>query len=352
MIEPAPRSERSAPFGPKIFTPPSDATADVSPALTLPQFFELWSVQGRLLHADPMTLKQYRESLRFWARFTGNPPVSQINRHTLRDCIIGLKTLPGRSRKPGTIADNTVRKHLTHLQAVIDDAGPPSRSHPDAAGLTDEILVFRKPPLARNQHIKSFELAEIGSILDACLTAAPPHRQFRVREGVWWESLDTVAYNTGLRIETLLLLRFSWLEQNQWGFWFRVPHGAIKRDGWMFFVNRFALATIERMRSQSLAREDDLVFQWPYKPGWLFRTHKRIVQAAGLPPARQFGFHGLRRAFATELSRLNPAVAKMALGHAGEVILDYYTHMKLWAEVAEQLPQPPRHAADRQLSLF
>jgi integrase len=365
--------------------------------MRLSDLYHCYVVPECLAYAKPRHFEEMETSVGYWIRFTLDPPINQIIQlASIKQFVEGLKTLRGRSGKP--IAANTIRKHVVHVQSVLDRAGPPSRKRP-GAGLMERVPFIPRPSLVINRNIKRFTLAEIGMLLDVTgKVARSPRGLPGVKPRVWWECLGVVGYNIGLPIGALIALEWAWLDQDELGWWFRIPPAAdgVKksRAGRDYYLNRWALAAVERMRP-SATREpraavpatagreksslqdfpkalnskaaaaatapagsaaaggtdfSSKVFPWTAAENTLWRTLQRMHAAAEMPGNRRFGFHGLRKACNTELTRINAVAAKMAMGHAvGDVTIDHYTALEIMIEAMEKLPQPPRKDGPQRL---
>jgi integrase len=106
------------------------------------------------------------------------------------------------------------------------------------------------------------------------------------------------------------------------------------------FVNPWARAAIEPLRRAGYAE----IFpwrHWPASQGWLQTCRRRQLAAAGLPEARRFGFHGLRRALATWIAPQNGMLASIVLGHkTGNVAKEHYVNPEAVRDVLLRVPQP------------
>jgi|GEM_PF-6174600 len=320
--------------------PAAPSGPELHAGLKLREFLELYVLPDCKPYAAPRNVKQYRESLLYWSLFSGDPTIEQLGRDprkALRDFVEQLTKLPG--RKGELIADNTIRKHIVHVQSCLDRLAPKSRQNKQGCGLIAEAPTIPKPGLVVNEVYKNYSLAEIGRMLDACALASRPTLR-GLPPAVWWQSIILVGYNSGLRTETLLDLKFDWLHQDELGWWLQIPPRSIKkkRHGRPYYLTAAAKAAIDQMRSHG----GQLVFPMPHAMSWLSRNRTRLLLRAGLPPQRRFGFGGLRKALGTELGKINSTAAKMALGHAGDVTIDFYTHRSVMTEAMDRLPQPPR----------
>lgn len=350
-------AERAAPPQLKLFTAPADADSEqLTRDLTLSEFAERYVLPVCLVHAAGRNLKQYRESLAYWAEFTGDPPLAGVDDYTCALFLSELKKLPGRGKRP--LADNTVRKHCVHVQYVLDRAGPRSRHNPQGKRLVDEVPILQKPSLVIDEVTDNFTLQEIGQWLAATGHAIAPALP-GCAPAEFWQAIIPFDYNLGFRVQTLLALRWEWLKKEPVGkteTWIHVPSEAIKKKrGRDFYLNAWALAALEIVKP--LQAIDGRIFPWPHTPDYLQQTRREILSHSEIPPSRQLGFHGLRKALGTELTELcdgNDCAASMALGHSQRnVTRNHYLNKRVMAAALDKLPQPKwTPPAEPQLRLF
>lgn len=326
---------------------PAARTAALSPQMTLSEFLEAFVVPVCLTRARPRNLKQYRESIAYWRRLTGDPPLAQIDDFTAARFLAGLYELPA-IVKGNTLADNTVRKHCVHVQYCLDRAGLKTRQNPRGQSLVAEAVLIDKPRVVVSDVDDDFSLDEIGAWLEACHAMSAP-RSCGVPARAWWESLGLVAYNTGLRVGTLLLLEYGWIEED----WIKIPGPALKQKrAGRFYLNRASREAIQEIRTERIK-----IFPFPHSESWLHEQRRRLLAKSRIAPNRRFGFHAFRKAFGNELSKINGLVVAMALGHSergtGDVTRDHYIHRQRMAEAMDRLPQPLwRRRPEPQLRLF
>jgi len=321
---------------------------DLHVGMTWPAFFEHYVRPLHLLERSPRTIKEYRTTLAYWVAFTGNPSLAATDARTIARFREGLKTLDVDGEP---LADNTRRKHCVNMQFILDRAGPMLRREVETARLLPSVPYVTRPATVVNEVADNFSLVEIGQFLDACAAAQAP-RGLAVSPAMFWRCLGLFDYNVGARPQTLLLLRFSWLSQDEHGWWLSVPPSAMKKKrGVVLYINTVAMRLVERMR----ACGSDLIFPWPHEEGWLHAERRRILTASQIPEPRRFGFKAFRKACATQLAEINPMAAQLQLGHRGRnVTRDFYVNRKIVARACEQLPQP-KWCEDfgwRQLTLF
>ncbi|HJT35465.1 MAG TPA: tyrosine-type recombinase/integrase [Pirellulales bacterium] len=334
----------------RLFTPPPDEPA--SPAdtfsadLRLSEFYSLYVLPICLQQAKQRTLDQYRQSLDLWVDFTGDPPLRGIDDYTCALFLKQVRELPGRGQQQ--LADNTVRKHCVHLQFILDRAGPRSRHFRDAKAILTEVPVLQKPSLVLREVTDNFSLDEISQWLAACDAAEAPERltPLGCTPPQFWRSLLRFVYNIGFRVQTFTAVRWDWIVSEPIGktkTWLDVPPAALKKKrGRKFYLNESALAAIEPLRV--LDSVDGRILPWPHGDPYLQETRRAILAHTKLPRSRHLGFHGLRRALATELTRIcggNDCAAEMALGHSTRnVTRNHYLNRVVMAEAMDRLPQP------------
>lgn len=310
-------------------TPHAEPSAD----FCLTEVFERHLLPEHFLHAKPRHVKQFWESLKLWRSYTGDPPIREVMRSTCATFVRALKDRPGRDAIK--VSDATVRKHCIAIQTLLDLVGPRSRHQPAALGLIPDPPLLAKPAVIVSDVEDVFTLTEIGRLLES----AAAGRIDSVVSTEWWEALLICAYNTALRRETLLKLRWEWRYEDELGAWFRCPAGAVKKGrAFDVFLNS---AVIEALGWIGPHKEG-IVFPWRNHETWLHRKQQRICKAAGLPENRCFGFHALRKACANEVERINPLAVPYVLGHSQRnVTRDHYLQRRrIVSATLRELPQP------------
>jgi len=306
--------------------------AELSAEMSLSAFYWVY-VRPVCLEAHgaaPRTFDAYERTLGLWKRLTGDPPLAKIDQLTCAKFVAKLGERPGRK---GNVSPNTIRKHCVQLQMVLDRAGPRTRDNRLGTGLIEEVPWLERPKPRPKAATDNFTLEEISQWLAACEIATKPEV-----EGIpapdWWRALVRFLYNTGLRIGTAMGLRWDMIE----GDWIVIPPEIMKTHaGKRHPLNKSARAAIEAIRTP-----DPRIFPHPYKR--VTQIHKiraDILAASDIPPARRFGFHGLRKALATHLAQKNPMIATMMLGHTmAKTTQDHYVNPGIAAAVMAKVPQP------------
>jgi integrase len=328
--------------------------------MTLGEFFTAFflPVVLQVRRAATRNITQYRESLALWKLYTSDPPLRFVDDFVIAQFLQGLASRPGKSGAE-RIGDNTVRKHVFHVQTVLDKCGPKSRKNRDAQKILDEVPWISKPPAVDKIADDNFTIAELGKILDHCHVARAPLPLSQEQRTRYWVNLFLFAYNTGLRIGSLMALEWPMVQGQQ----ILLPaRTAVKgRQNKRFPLNTPAAQALEEMRKISAAcmaknfGTPGRVWPWrgwPSSQSWLQAKRKDILAAAGIPKERRFGFHGCRKAMCSESAAISAIGGSMAAGHKDmKTTMASYVNPKIIADTLAQLPQPPRRDG-QQMNLF
>lgn len=329
---------------------PSDSDDGLTPDSTLTELFERYVLPNCLVNSEPRNIQQIRESLRYWRRFTGDPSLRLTSVRTCAEFlgrrdergrfVSGLWSLPGRKGEP--ISPNTVRKHCVEIQRLLSLAGPITHKHPEARELIDRVPWLAKPAVVKREVVDNLSLDELRAVREACKRARSPRRlPHGLTPARFFDALYVFDYHVGARLGTLLAVRYSWFGTDVLGE--RCLHVPLrftkgKKRDLLLFVHDDAWRAVESIRTP----DRDLVFPWPHGPSWLHECRRRILRASGLPPHRQLGFHGIRKAMTTELGAINGPAATMAAGHAGEqsaVTREHYLGRKVMVDAMKKMPR-------------
>lgn len=327
--------------------PPPGGPHGLSADMTLGEFADAYYKPVHLINRDARNrnVAEIDKSVDYWARFTGDPPLSQISVYHCADFIQGLKTLGGRKYK--TLGNNTIRKHAACIQAIIDLCGQPDRWHRDRVGLLRELPYINRPRQHQKEAEDCFTLAEIERLIDGADAARLP-AELPCSAATYLRRLYAFVYNTGVRITGAMEARWSNFHRDHLILPARVAVKGL-RD-FRIELNDDARAIVESMQgcgpSQRTRRNSsydaDRIFAWPWE--WpasrssLYKQHRLVV--ACLPPNRRFAFHAERRATNNELARINPKACEKVLGHTlGRTNVEAYTSRQIAAEAVAQLPR-------------
>ena len=309
---------------------------------TLRAFFDSYYRPVRLSEVSHDTIQHYERALRYWAAFTGDPPLEKITAATMamfRDC---LKQLRGHAKSAWVYSPATVHGMLVRIQWILDKAGPPGRGNRDAAGIL-AVVPWIKPP-KRFDHVgppKIVSLELLTQLYDGLVAAELP-RLNGFRPSAWWRALIVLAYNTGLRRGSLFGLRMSDVDWQQQRLLVRRGNNKSKK---LFAIHLNEPA----MRHLSAIRTDrELIFPWPHDPRYFDAVFRRLQTAAGILRADQFGLHNLRKTLATALfEQGSPGAAQLALGHSAATTTErhYVAPSAIVSRALDALPQPAAFAA-------
>ena len=220
--------------------------------------------------------------------------VSSIRTATIDEYV--TKRRPERGRKKrSTVSPATINKELRHIQAVLKVA-------------CDYRYLIEMPKIRMEKEpekLSTFVSVEhFGRIYAACDVARLPKDQ-PYSPGDWWRALLVFNYMTGWRIGEPTSLRRSDLDLDAGTAITR--HGDNKggRD------ERVPLHPTVVEHLHKIQSFEPVVFPWFHHPRGLWSQFLRIQQAAGIhlecheqhehtDYCHVYGFHDLRRAFATE----------------------------------------------------
>jgi integrase len=315
-----------------------DPNKPLSGAMTLPEFYAAYYrliLEAR--GARTGTFDGYETALRLWAKYSGNPALKDVDQRTCAAFVAGVTKRRGKSGEP--ISPNTIRKACCELQGILDKAGPRGRHNRLGAGLVADVPYIERPRSRPKLPTDLFTLAEIGQWLGACHVAKLPELP-NVAARTWWSALVRFLWNSGVRIGSALALEWRMIQpiDGQPGAYANLPGDCYKGGNpHRIYLNAAALAAAEEVRPCGSVK----LFPWNYTATCLQRSRKSLLTGAGIPRERQFGFHGLRKALATELAPRNALLAQQQLGHAAMAVTrQHYVDPIAVASVMENLPQP------------
>lgn len=391
-VVPDPRRYAAAPALPPV-KPPHAAIGgegEFSPRMTLSEFFERWYLRVvlklsaeevrnlklgqrewrkmKLSEADMRKFPNavnYQQSIDYWKHLTGDPPIYAISDVLLVDFEAALRGVTYKRGLNGTerrLGDFTVAKHLKNIRAVLFRCGPKNADNKrPGKGLLDETphISVSAPTLTLPK--KRFSLKQARLVYAACdeMTLFTNRGRGRPSDGgpdapAWWRALVSVMFYTGLRIGTVLRLEWSMIEEDEDGFWFKVP-GRIVHKTKKASVKALRLDCLELLHR--LPRGGDAtsrIFTWNHSLTHLRDRHDRLQKLAGVKELRDM--HAWKRTHLREVARtcLDDAMetAQRAGDHADRKTTEE-SYVNLGQETARLMPslveKDPDHDPQRNL---
>lgn len=222
--------------------------------------------------------------------------ISAIRTETIDDFVAKRrKETYGPDKRPLSVA--TINKELRYVRAALRKATE-WRMLPQAP----RVKMLKEP-----KKLATFVSPEEFSLLyDACETATRPGVVPNVSPCQWWRALLMFGYMTGWRISAILSLRWDDVNLERGTALSRAEDNKGKRD----VLTPLHPTIVEELQGVS-GSFGDYVFPWSGPRRALWREFIRIQKAAGVSPTEKphYGFHDLRRGFATMNAQRLTAVA-------------------------------------------
>jgi integrase len=259
--------------------------------MTWEQFFKLY--ESRVLDGKPPRSAQTaRGSIKVFAKTMKPTRMRLINSGTIEEFT--TRRLAQKTKKGNLISAATVNRDLRYVRQTLRRA--------KKWGIIDDVpeFEFQKLPERMPTFVPPDHFAAIYA---ACDRAKRPKRIPNVAPADWWRALLILAYMTGWRIGQILSLRWADIDLEAGTALSRADDNKGKRD---------CLIPLHSLVVEHLKRIETFgphVFQWDTNRRALW-IHFAMIQAAAkthdnkpLPKAgkggRCYGFHDLRRGFAT-----------------------------------------------------
>ena len=217
----------------------------------------------------------------------------------------------------------TVNKELRHVRAVLQVA--------EDWGYLAKRPKFRmiKEPVKLVRYVTPEHFA---AIYTACDTAKRPTSD-TYTPGTWWRALLTFCYMTGWRVSEPLALRWDDVSLDDGTAITRWDDNKGKRS------EQVPLHPVVVEHLRTLIDFGQMVFFWPHCTRTLWRDFTEIQKEAGIHlPCREkhthndschsYGFHDLRRAFATSnAAQLTPDALQKLMRHKSYTTTQKYINM-------------------------
>jgi integrase len=274
----------------------------------------------------PRSRPEVLTALDHFERLVHPVKVSAIKTSTIDDFAAKRRKEKGK-KKGDRVSPATVNKDLRHVRAALRKAKKLDYI------ATLPYFDMEKVP----KKLATYIIPEhFAVIYKACETATKPHDQ-PYPAADWWRALMVFAYMTGWRISDMLGLRRDDLDLEAATAITRAEDNKGDRD------DRVKLhpTVVEHLRK--LPAFDPRVFPWNHDRTTLDNEFADIQRAAGInlpcrgkhehtPFCHVYGFHDLRRAFATmNASRLTPDALQALMRHKS------YTTTQVYINIGRQL---------------
>jgi integrase len=333
----------------------------LSAGMRLSEFFAAWFLvivlEGEGSHAGTVT--SYRESIAWWVRLTGDPPIDEIDEYTVSKFKTALREATYRRGKSGperSLGKYTINKHFKQIRAVLRRAGPTLDPAKPGKRLVDEVphigVVAPKRPTPK----RPFAIEDCCRIVIA--TNRMPSTRYRglwqVTPRDWWHAFVVVLFYTGLRSGTVLKLAYSMLDAREDGHWLVIPGSIVDKTEKPLekFLHPAAVHAVDRIRTSA-----GLMFPWPHWRRHIKDRHDYLQQLAGIEEAKWLSPHAWRRTHSNEMNKLGAEfgrkVAQRTLDHEDErTTSGFYTDIE--ALLISRLPliDTPANWGSQQLTLF
>ncbi|HUE13545.1 MAG TPA: site-specific integrase, partial [Planctomycetaceae bacterium] len=247
-----------------------------------------------------------RQSLKVFGELCRLKHVQTINDHTIDTFVKLRKECSG--KKPGTkISVATVNRDLRNIKAAL------RRAAKWGCIKTVPTIEFQREP---HKIPRFVERAHFIAIFKACSVARMPKKTLDIGAPEWWQALLTLLYLTGWRIGDARALKREDVNIEKQTALTRAEDNKGKRD----FNTPLHPKVLARLMPLMLVSKDgEPIFRWTNNDRMLYVQFRKIQKAAWdvfyseagrkapkdeqgkIKPAWAFyGFHDLRRAFATE----------------------------------------------------
>jgi integrase len=262
----------------------------------------------------PATREAAMCSLAHFERLVKPRRVFGLSTTMIDEFIAKRRQDPGKKAK-SFVSPASINKDLRHLKAalhVAHDWGD-LRTMPK---FRTEKEPGKHPPYVSGDHF--------AAMYQACEKARKPKDIPNVRPVEWWQALLVMGYMTGWRISDMLALRKERLDLEAGTAFSRAKDNKGKRDE-LIKLHPVVVEHLRRLQGAKFA--SPLVFPWSGTRAALYVQFARIQEAAGIHlPCDEdhehsrfcyvYGFHALRRAFATmNADNLTPEALQALMRH-------------------------------------
>lgn len=270
----------------------------------------------------PQTREVTLQAISHFERLANPRRMSAIKTQGIDDYVAKRRVERGR-KKGDTVSPATIDKELRHLKAVLRVA-----SEWGYLPMLPRVRMVKEP-----SKLPRYVTAEhFAFIYQASDTAKYPSG-LPYEAGEWWRGLLTFTYMTGCRVSEPLALRPDDLDLDKATAITRHADNKGNRDELVPLHS----VVVEHLRK--LVSFEPVVFPWYHSRELLRTEFRRIQEAAGIhlpcseehehtPACNVYGFHDLRRAFATvNAEKLTAASLQSLMRHKSYTTTQRYINM-------------------------
>jgi integrase len=271
---------------------------------------------------DPESKRLSLDALGQFKRHVKPLRVFSIDTGHIDDFISRRHLDPGK-KKGSTVSPATVNKDLSRLRAALNVAVE--------WGYLKTLPRFRleRVPKKLVRYVTPEHFAALYKVAE--LAKLPRGLPYPAAD--WWRGLLVMAYMTGWRISDLMALRREDLDLTGGYAVTCYQDNKADRD------DRVKLHEVVIDHLKRLASFEPLVFPWPHDPRTIYYEFERLQGEAGIKllcrerhehteACHFYGFHDLRRAFATlNATRLTPDALQALMRHKSYQTTQVYINM-------------------------
>jgi integrase len=258
------------------------------------------------------TQKLVKTGLDHFERIVKPQRVGDVKTQTI-DEYVAVRRIERGLKRGSTISPGTVNRELRHLKSVLNIAK-------EWGYLSNP---FRVRFLRESEEIgRVFSEQDFQTVFAYCDSAVRPIG-LHCTAGEWWQALLAFAITTGWRIDEILSFRRDDLDLETGAILTRAANNKGKRDD----ADYLPEATLGHVRA--VVGFHPLVFAWPHSQREVWNEFHRIQRVAGIhltcpheddhectDTCHVYGFHALRRAYATlNVDVLPAAVLQRKMRH-------------------------------------
>jgi integrase len=274
------------------------------------------------------TREEVKAALDHFERLVSPKKMAGMKTATI-DGFTAKRRIEAGKKQGSTVSPATVNKDLRHLRAVLGVA--------QEWGYLPAVPRFRMEK--QTKKLPTYIPADhFAAIYKACDQAKRPAGQ-PYPAADWWRALMVMGYMTGWRISELLALRRDDLDLEAGTAITRGEDNKGKRD------ERVKLHAVVLDHLKKLAAFTAVVFPWDHNKTTLYKEFIAIQKAAGIKlrcsqshqhtdACHAYGFHDLRRAFATmNADKLTPDALQALMRHKS------YSTTQRYIAIARQMDE-------------